>query len=752
MKGDLIRGSIRKKIMYLVLLATLPVFLVLLSNEFEKRQAEIEIAQENASIFLRGFSEVQQRITESTRTLLRTVSQLPEVKTGNPKVVHRVLATILRANPIYTNVIMVDLDGSVIAMGRGTDKGFNFSDRKQFRDAVAHMGFSYGEFVVGKQSNKYIFPFGMPVFNDNGELLYVIIIGVDLGHYQSLFDKSRFPPGTYFGMSDHNGYRLFRYPNTSDLDIGEPIKTDVYQAARNAGRSDTIETVSSDGRERIIAFEPLRIQGEKDPYMYMFMGLDKKQVLKNADKNLLQGGIASLFSLCMALTFAWLLGRQTIVSKIDRLTLAAQGISRGDRTVSSGLDYDDGELGQLAESFDTMAVVLKKREEDLSEAKETAESANRAKDEFLANISHEVRTPLNGVMGMLQLLRETAMTKEQLGFVDTALQSSRNLLRVLNDLLDFIKMGAGKLELYEEPFELEELVEESASLFKLQMEQKGIVVESHIDEKAKGVFVADIGRIRQVVFNLLGNAIKFTHEGKISIEVFTLPHPKKDNERLFFTIEDTGVGIPANKLEYVFDAFTQVDGSLSREYQGAGLGLPIVKKLVHLMNGNCVIESEVGVGTTVMFCVEVSRVEDLEDTQEQEVAAGNMKELHILLVEDERVNRMMAEKLLGKMGHTVYSAINGSDCLSKLRTVEVDVILMDVQMPVVDGLAATNIIRTDPSYAEYADIPIIGLSAHAAEQSKQDAMGAGMDMYVVKPFSKEDIKQALAGIEPRSNR
>ncbi|SOB58768.1 Histidine kinase [Pseudodesulfovibrio profundus] len=749
MKGDLILGSIRKKLVYLVLLATLPVFLVLLFNEFEKRRSEVAAAQNNASIFLRGFSEVQQRITESTRTLLRTVSQLPEVKSGNPEVVQQVLATLLRANPMYTNVIMVDLEGNVVAMGRGKDNGFNFSDRKQFRDAIAFKRFSYGEFVVGKQSKKFIFPFGIPVLDENGEPVSAIIIGVELNHYQRHFDKSKFPAGTFFGMCDHNGYRIFRYPNHSELEIGKPIKQDVYQVASNSGQPGIIETATSNGRDTIIAYEPLRIDGDNEPYMYMFMGLDKEKVLESANDNLLQGGIVSFFSLCIALTFAWLLGRQTIASKIDQLTLAAQKIGQGDRAVSSGLDYNDGELGQLAESFDTMSVLLKKREEDLSEAKETAESANIAKDEFLANISHEVRTPLNGVMGMLQLLDETDMNQEQHVFVDTALQSSRNLLRVLNDLLDFIKMGSGKLELYEEPFELEELVEESTSLFKLQLEQKGIVVESHVDENAKGLFVADIGRIRQVVFNLLGNAIKFTHEGKILLEVFTLPHPKKDKDRLFFLIEDTGVGIPSNKLEYVFDAFTQVDGSLSREYQGAGLGLPIVKKLVHLMNGNCVIESEVGVGTTVLFCVEVSRIEKPVETRDHVESTGSMQALDILLVEDERVNRIMAERLLKKMGHTVYSAVNGSDCLSKLRTVDVDVILMDVQMPVLDGLAATRIIRTNSDYAEFSNIPIIGLSAHAAEQSRQEALSAGMDLYVAKPFTKEDLEKAFVAIGDR---
>lgn len=732
-------------------MATLPVFAVLLISEINERGEEVRLAERDTLIFLRGFSEVQRSITASTRTLLRTVSELPEIKKEDPVASQRILATLLKANPIYTNVILTDRNGGVVAMGKGRDKGFNFADRKQFRDAMRTRKFAYGEFVIGKQSKKSIFPFAMPVLNRQGQPQGTLLIGVNLAQYGEQYDKTNLPKDTFFGMCDHLGTRLFRYPLLEGIGIGLPIKKKVFEAARSSSGAGLLRAQTSEGSERIVAFEPLRLTPDSEPYMYMFMGISEENVLASANSDLIQGTIVGVSSLCFALLMAWGMGWQTIAAKIDRLAQAARNLGRGDEAVSSGISYDDGEIGQLAESFDTMSVLLQKREDDLHSAKEIAESANSAKDEFLANISHEVRTPLNGVMGVLQLLQETKVDREQKTFLDTALHSSRNLLRVLNDLLDFIKVGAGKLQLVDESFDLDELVCQSTGLFQLQVAEKNIALSCHVDPPAKGRYLGDVGRIRQIFFNLLGNAIKFTQSGTIKIEVYTLPHPKEEYRRLFFSIEDSGVGIPDDKQAYVFDAFTQVDGSLSREYQGTGLGLPIVKKLVKLMNGNVVMESEVGVGTTVLFCVQV------RPDESDRVALGSIennaqaKPLNILLVEDETVNRLMASRLMGMMGHTVFEAINGRECLQILDQEAVDVIIMDIQMPIMDGLEATRVIRTSSEYARYATVPIIALSAHAADHSIDEALRAGVDAYLTKPFEKEELERALRKVAGSSS-
>ncbi|CCH48309.1 response regulator [Pseudodesulfovibrio piezophilus] len=741
----LIHGSLRKKIIYIVVWATFPVFLVLLLLEFNHRDEAVRIAERDTTLFLHGFSEVQRRITNSTRTLLRTVSELPAIKQRDIPGSTRILETLLKANPIYTNAILLDEHGDVLAIGKGENQGFNFADRKQFRDAVEQKEFSFGEYVIGKTSKKSIFPFGMPVLDESGRSLGALIIGVDLNHYTELFDNSAFPKGAFFGLCDRNGLRLFRRPAPDGAKAGGRIKKEVFDIVRNATKPGIIHTQGSDQLQRIMAYEPLRLAPHAPPYMYMFMGLDRGRVLETTNMAMVQGILASFFSLCVAVLLAWLLAWKSIGIRMNKLIWATRRLGQDGDFQGSGVPYTDGEIGELAEAFDTMSATLKRREEDLLAARISAEAANRAKDEFLANISHEVRTPLNGVMGMLQLLNDTQLDKEQLSFLSTALQSSKNLMRVLNDLLDFIKIGAGKLELLEEVFDLEDLITQSINLFQLQAKEKGLSMTYHIDTNVLGTYTGDVGRLRQVIFNLLGNAIKFTPSGSIKIEVYGLQSKEEEKARLFFAIEDTGVGIPDDKIEYIFDAFTQVDGSLSREYQGTGLGLPIVQKLVNLMEGTCVLESEVGVGTTLLFCVQLKRGGTLLPLYTVKKHQSVSASLRILLVEDEKVNRLMAHRILEKMGHSVECAENGFQCLEKLSESAFDVVLMDIQMPGLDGLGATRAIRTDPNYAHCNTIPIIALSAHAAENDRQTALRAGVDVYLVKPFDKDELEEVLAG-------
>jgi PAS domain S-box-containing protein len=390
----------------------------------------------------------------------------------------------------------------------------------------------------------------------------------------------------------------------------------------------------------------------------------------------------------------------------------------------------------------------KRFEERLVQAKEAAESANRVKDEFIANISHEVRTPLNGVMGMLQLLQTSGLSGEQRDYVDTALHSSGNLLRVLNDLLDFSKIQAGKLDIREAPFDLAGLVEESLDFFKLQARDKDLELRADIDPSARKYYLGDAGRIRQILFNLVGNAVKFTDKGVITVEACELWHPEPGRNRLLFSVHDTGIGIAEEDLSRIFAPFSQVDGSMTRTYQGTGLGLPIVSKLVRLMGGNCEVESEPDRGTSIRFILSVGDIDEFQDAVEPAPGPEAGASLRLLLVEDERVNRIMARRLLERMGHTVTEAENGRDCLAQLRDHPFDAVLMDVQMPLLNGLDATRAIRTTPELAHVAAIPVIGLSAHAAGHDRVRALQAGMNEYLAKPFEKSDLERALKKVAP----
>lgn len=382
----LFHGSIRKKLIVLVLLATMPVFLVLLGTELQNRHTAAELAERDTILHLNGFAEIQRRITNSTQTLLRTVASIPDISNLDAEKSHVVLATLLETNPIYTNVILVDLDGNVVAAGKNHDraKNLNFGNRKQFKEAIATKGFASGEFVVGKSSKKPIFPFGMAVKNKQGELAGAIIIGVSLAHYGDLFKRGNYPQDTFFGLCDHNGIRLFRYPASERSPIGKPIKQKVYNAAFSNGTNGSIYAVASDEKERIIAYEPLRLMDNGEtPYMYMFMGFDYELLQESAQSILNRLLVTSLLSLALALIIAWFIGGRIVAQLIEKLSLITSKVSQGEKNVTSNIDYSDGEIGMLAHSLDNMVKIIRQREEEL----ETSEQRFREIIEDVSAIS-----------------------------------------------------------------------------------------------------------------------------------------------------------------------------------------------------------------------------------------------------------------------------------------------------------------------------------------------------------------------------
>jgi len=389
---------------------------------------------------------------------------------------------------------------------------------------------------------------------------------------------------------------------------------------------------------------------------------------------------------------------------------------------------------------------LRALEADLTASREAARAGERAKSHFLANITHEIRTPMIGILGMTELTLATELTSKQREYLEMARHSAQSLLTVLNDIVDYARIEVGALELAKIPFDLRDTVEEAISVFRPLAAKKGLTLEYRFIGAVPGILVGDASRMRQVLINLVGNAVKFTDTGSVILEIERTNDARADKAALRFVVRDTGIGIPGDKIQAIFDSFTQADVSPARRYQGAGLGLAIVRHLVEMMEGGYAVASEEGKGSVFTFQIDFALPETRQDARRpipaQETATA--RPLTILLAEDNPINQIYVQELLEMDGHEVVAAHTGRRALEALRKKRFDAILMDIQMPEMDGMEATRAIRADQSGDFDPQIPIIALTAHALKGDRETFLRAGMNEYLSKPVSPADLEAALS--------
>jgi signal transduction histidine kinase/CheY-like chemotaxis protein len=496
------------------------------------------------------------------------------------------------------------------------------------------------------------------------------------------------------------------------------------------------------------------------------------ELRRRADQVNQMATVIAVVSFAGAAAMAWLLALY-LARPVRSIAATAEAVLEGNDEVAAPEFHGlvPHEIRRLGAAFNTMLDAVRRRAAETRQALRQAETSNAAKSQFLANMSHEIRTPLNGVVGMVELMQLTDLSPSQRRYVETATQSSQALLRLIDDILDLSRIEVGRMELAREAFHLPSLVHDVRVLFADQARAKGLTLLTSIPDSLNLMLVGDKHRLQQILTNLVGNALKFTSEGTVALRG-SLEQEVGTALRLRFEVSDTGIGVPANKQDMIFDAFTQADSSMTRRYGGTGLGLSIARQLCHMMDGDIGVESAVGIGSAFWFTVLIEHRPDMappagktpadvgrpradpvvlpaasvdaafppafvspasRDFQKALERAGRHS-VSILLVEDNPANMRVTQALLETLGCRVTPARNGLEAVGTYRENNFDLVLMDCQMPEMDGYEATRAIRQIEGF-QHRRTPIIALTAHAMEGSREASLESGMDDQITKPLT-----------------
>ncbi|MBF0396663.1 MAG: response regulator [Desulfobacterales bacterium] len=588
--------------------------------------------------------------------------------------------------------------------------------------------------------------FSDPITDPTGvkpELKGYLVITMQPAFIEQQLAKLRIGKGGWIFFTDNNGKIVISlYKN----ELGKNLPENLFKKLTSYNLPKTmLRTIY---KEQMSFMEVKKIHSK----LFLFAVLPEEELLYEIKTLQIKVGSIAIAGILLTMLLFFFALDIFLINPIHKVAQAARKIGKGNLDINIVSNSND-EIGSLATEFNSMAQSLKdlynnlekiveertndlkKTNEELLIAKEISDAAAKAKSEFLANISHEIRTPMNPIINVTRMLLETKLDDEQRDYAELILSSSTTLLNLLNELLDFSKIEAGKITFEHVYFNLRHMIEQISSLMSLKANEKGLYLEIDIEQSVWEHLRGDPMRLRQILLNLLGNAIKFTNKGGITIHIRS---EKDDNSKitLKFSIKDTGIGISKKYMQNIFNPFSQEDDSMTRKNGGTGLGLSICKQLVEMMSGQIGVESEKGIGSNFWFTAVFEKDSPSETTKVEKPISiqKQASKIKILVAEDNVPNQIVAKSILEKYGFLVNIAINGNEVLEKLQKENYHIILMDVQMPYMDGYETTRIIRRN-----YSDIPIIAMTAHALKDDHDLCLKAGMNDYIAKPIDPSEM-------------